>query len=112
MVSPSSRFSNTAETGMRVPRKTHAPLTFPGTLSTAGHCDQSSAITCLLDYPSEAQCGTQHSYPPRACDDLHPSVGLFAFFAAHDAFVNGLAALKAFLLAVPELDLFFAEFPA
>jgi hypothetical protein len=26
-----------------VPRKTHAPLTFPGTLSTAGHCDQSSA---------------------------------------------------------------------
>ena len=29
---------------MRVPRKTHAPLTFPGTLSTAGHSDQLSAI--------------------------------------------------------------------
>ncbi len=29
-------------TGMRVPRKTQAPLTFPGMLSTAGHCDQSS----------------------------------------------------------------------
>src|ERR1022692_1726354 len=28
---------------MRVPRKTQAPLTLPGTLSTAGHCDQSSA---------------------------------------------------------------------
>jgi hypothetical protein len=27
----------------RVPRKTHAPLTFPGTLSTAGHSDQSRA---------------------------------------------------------------------
>src|ERR1039458_10841921 len=34
---------------MRVPRKTQAPLTLPGTLSTAGHCDQSRgdvAIAC------------------------------------------------------------------
>ncbi len=28
--------------GMRVLRNTHAPLRRPGTLSTAGHCDQSS----------------------------------------------------------------------
>ena len=28
--------------GIRVPRNTQAPLTLPGTLSTAGHCDQSS----------------------------------------------------------------------
>ncbi len=28
---------------MRVPRSTHAPLTFPAMLSTAGHCDHSSA---------------------------------------------------------------------
>src|SRR5713226_5294123 len=41
---PASRFSKTVATGMRVPRKTQAPLTLPGTLSTAGHCDQSSAI--------------------------------------------------------------------
>jgi hypothetical protein len=40
-----SRFSNTAETGMRVLRNTHAPLRRPGTLSTAGHCDQSSVGT-------------------------------------------------------------------
>ncbi len=32
----------TADTGTRIPRNTHAPLTFPGTLSSAGHCDQSS----------------------------------------------------------------------
>jgi hypothetical protein len=32
-----------AETGIRVPFNTHAPLTLPGTLSTAGHCDQSRA---------------------------------------------------------------------
>jgi hypothetical protein len=37
------RFSKTVATGMRVPRKTQAPLTFPGMLSTAGHWDQSSA---------------------------------------------------------------------
>lgn len=41
MVAPASRFSNTIETGMRVSLNTHAPLTLPGTLSTAAHCDQS-----------------------------------------------------------------------
>jgi hypothetical protein len=30
--------------GLRVSLNTHAPLTFPGTLSTAGHCDQSSCF--------------------------------------------------------------------
>jgi len=38
---PASRLSKTICTGMRVPLNTHAPLTLPGTLSTAGHCDQS-----------------------------------------------------------------------
>jgi hypothetical protein len=38
-----------AETGIRVPFNTHAPLTLPGTLSTTGHCDQSRpAIVELL----------------------------------------------------------------
>src|SRR5271165_5131336 len=41
MVAPASRFSNTADTGIRVSRNTHAPLRLPGTLSTAGHWDQS-----------------------------------------------------------------------
>jgi chromosome segregation protein len=31
----------TVATGKRVSRNTHAPLTLPGMLSTAGHCDQS-----------------------------------------------------------------------
>jgi hypothetical protein len=46
-VAPASRFSNTAETGIRVPRKTHAPLNLPGTLSTAGHCNQSRVAMFL-----------------------------------------------------------------
>src|SRR5713101_10181787 len=41
MVAPASRFSKTADTGMRVSRNTHAPLNLPGTLSTAEHWDQS-----------------------------------------------------------------------
>src|SRR5713226_6916674 len=45
MLAPASRFWKTMATGMRVPLSTHAPLTFPGMLSTAGHCDQSSAAT-------------------------------------------------------------------
>src|SRR5690349_19888683 len=44
-VAPASRFSNTRETGMRVPLNTQAPLTLPGMLSTAEHCDQSSDAT-------------------------------------------------------------------
>src|SRR5947208_17163531 len=39
----SSRFSMTVATGRRVPLNTQAPPTLPGTLSTAGHRDQSSA---------------------------------------------------------------------
>ena len=39
----SFKFSKMAETGTRVPRKTHAPLTLPAMLSTAGHFDQSAA---------------------------------------------------------------------
>src|ERR1035437_10786079 len=36
-VAPSSRFSNRARTGTRVALNTQAPLTFPGTRSTAAH---------------------------------------------------------------------------
>src|SRR5713226_5522159 len=56
MLAPASRFSKTVATGMRVPLKTHAPLTLPGMLSTAGHCDQSSAIltSSLQSYLSDA----------------------------------------------------------
>lgn len=47
MVIPSSRFSKTVATGIRVPRKTHAPLILPGSLSTARHCDQSIPIISI-----------------------------------------------------------------
>jgi len=41
-VAPSRRFSNKAATGTRVPRKTHAPLTFSGSRSTAAHLSHAS----------------------------------------------------------------------
>ena len=43
MLAPASMFSKIAETGIRVPLRTHAPLTLPGTRSTAGHLDQSKS---------------------------------------------------------------------
>ncbi len=36
VLAPACKFSKMTETGMRVPRRTQAPLTFPGMLSTAG----------------------------------------------------------------------------
>jgi hypothetical protein len=47
---PASRFSNTVCTGIRVPRKTHAPLTFPGMLSTAAYCDQSRVAVAIVHF--------------------------------------------------------------
>jgi hypothetical protein len=47
MLAPASMFSKIADTGIRVPFRTHAPLTLPGMLSTARHWDQSRlAIIC------------------------------------------------------------------
>src|SRR5437016_585495 len=48
MVAPCSKFSKTVEMGNLVPRKTHAPLIFSGSLSTPGHCDQSRAMLTSL----------------------------------------------------------------
>jgi hypothetical protein len=45
-----SRFSKMAETGIRASFKTHAPLSLSGTLSTAGHWDQSSVAMCLPSF--------------------------------------------------------------
>src|SRR5580698_4702942 len=50
MVAPTSRFSNTADTGIRVSRNTHAPLSLPGTLSTVGHWDQSRVAMFWLSF--------------------------------------------------------------
>src|SRR5271168_5113057 len=38
---PGLKIFDTMATGIRVSLNTHAPLTFPGMLSTAGHWDQS-----------------------------------------------------------------------
>lgn len=47
-VAPPSRFAKSAATGTRVPLKTHAPLTLPGTRSTAEHSVQSNMRHKLL----------------------------------------------------------------
>ena len=47
ILAPASIFSKIAETGMRVPLSTHAPLTLPGMLSTTGHWDQSRLAMLL-----------------------------------------------------------------
>src|SRR5437870_10323382 len=58
----SSRFSMTVATGRRVPLNTQAPLTLPGTLSTIGHCDQSSAaISRPPSFQITADCLGRHS---------------------------------------------------
>src|ERR1039458_10243690 len=49
-VKPASKFSNTVATGIRVSLNTHAPLTLPGTLSTAGHWDQSRVVMCVSSF--------------------------------------------------------------
>lgn len=54
---PSSRFSKRAETGTRVPRNTHAPLTRCGSRSTAEHVDQS-----IMDKWYHCCCETANRY--------------------------------------------------
>src|SRR2546425_10090204 len=50
-VAPPSRFSKSACTGTRVPLNTHAPLTLPGTRSTAAHFVQSNMHRKLRCHP-------------------------------------------------------------
>src|SRR5258708_24312124 len=92
MLEPASRFSNTAETGMRVLRNTQAPLRLPGTLSTAGHFDQSrvgigetpsnlriNRITVKVEKRvwSAGRRVQQPLHPLRiACNDLQIGLGL------------------------------------
>jgi hypothetical protein len=45
---PTSKLSNTTEIGVRVYRKTHAPLRLPGTLSTAGQCHRASGLNLVV----------------------------------------------------------------
>src|SRR5260370_4638545 len=72
-LAPASIFSKMTEAGMRVPLSTQAPLTFPGMLSTAGHCDQSSAATEGFSFRSfytvswvSGECGGRTVPAPRA----------------------------------------------
>src|SRR6478736_5922528 len=63
MLAPASRFSKIAETGIRVPRTTHAPLTLPGILSTAEHCDQSRTAMFLSSGYSYSSVNPIYSQP-------------------------------------------------
>ncbi len=57
-------FSKIAETGIRVPRNTHAPLTLPGILCTAGHCDQLRfAISCAPSFKIIASATSFCQFP-------------------------------------------------
>src|ERR1039458_3163187 len=61
---PDSKFSNTVATGIRVSLNTQAPLRLPGTLSTAGHCDQSRlAIFASLPFELSRFQGTEKPSP-------------------------------------------------
>src|ERR1039458_2358704 len=64
MLEPASRFSNTVATGIRVPRNTHAPLRLSGTLSTAGHCDQSRVAISIPSYSSYLETVSRQRFPP------------------------------------------------
>src|SRR5277367_766503 len=61
-VAPTSRLSNTTETGVRVSRNTHAPLRLPGMLSTEGHCDQSRAGIFSPSVIVAGQAGFCHGF--------------------------------------------------
>src|SRR6202161_2167642 len=65
-LAPASRFSKIAETGIRVPFNTQAPLTLPGMLSTTGHSDQS--ITAMV-LPPFLLCLTAHQQGVRSAAD-------------------------------------------
>jgi hypothetical protein len=60
MLMPASRFSNSAFTGVRVPRSAYAPLTLPGMLSTAGYCDQSRQFAIVKETITAASGANFH----------------------------------------------------
>ncbi len=65
MFAPASRFSKTAETGMRVSLNTHAPFSRPGTLSTVAatpHQASRQAVHPLA--PPHTQPATKRPDPP------------------------------------------------
>src|SRR5882724_8248291 len=64
-LAPYSRFSKIIDIGIRVSRSTHAPLTFPGTLSTDGHWDQSIAPAGFSAFSAARFCN--HDSRVRPC---------------------------------------------
>ncbi len=98
MLMPSSRFSKTVATGRRVPRSTHAPLTLPGTLSTAalsastaGACGDSflllplSTFNCRLLTSPRGVLLSASTFPASAVQPagatVQPSISTFQCFA-------------------------------
>src|SRR3990172_6091272 len=108
---PSSRFSNNAAIGTRVPRNTQAPLTRSGSRSTAGQEDQSIMAKCYHGWMKTADAeltGAARLYRAapverRASlskDDLEPS----DFFSGLDPLEQLLAAQLDFEPAVVHED--------
>src|SRR5216683_6184759 len=92
MVAPASRFSNTADTGIRVSRNTHAPLNRPATLSTAVHWDQSSmfALFSYRDYlPRLGGCVTSSSLASAELNERRINDGIASTQAAAKTLMNG-----------------------
>ena len=86
---PLSRFSKRADTGILVPRKTHAPFIISGERSTAGHDDQSSIVA---GYPRAAK------YQVRATSSMVP------FGSLRDPFSKAHPSIwKAAVSQVPDL---------
>src|SRR5439155_13364581 len=78
-VAPRSRFSKSACTGTRVPLNTHAPLTLPGTRSTAVHIVQSNMHRTVRCHPDTSKREAHFRSSGGA-----PAVEEFARFAFED----------------------------
>src|ERR1700681_3794282 len=89
----SSRFSMTVATGKRVSRNTHAPLTLPGMLSTAGHWDQSRVAIFLVLFSSSLCTTVRGRRHARPLADLDQTT-MHSFPAALDRAVSHRAALE------------------
>ena len=66
-VAPAARFPNRADTGTLVPVKTQAPLSLPGTLSTAGHLLQSIMISPRFRLEAPLLLAGPRQRPGRPC---------------------------------------------
>src|SRR5205814_3444252 len=92
-VAPPSRFSKSACTGTRVPLNSQAPLTLPGTRSTAAQFVQSNMLRKLRCHPDTGKREAQFRSSGGA-----PGVERFARFAVEWAIIGSRRLRRFFLL--------------